>query len=386
MAEIKRSFITLYGPEVTRIGQDKQIDLVSYLPEYINNTDTEKLVEVFEEYLNEMYDGDRSYGLSAQDLDITYCMTSACSLSAVEHSYEHNSYIVSATSAISLDTPANDVKIIDLSGSCLINTKEISILEKIQRLTELVDPDYIPIELIQFYGSNLGFDNVDLSRDNVGYDYVGGNEEANQKKYLRFLMNNLSTWYEIKGTRSAIKLAMYSFGLVGDFVYYYTLDYMDKQGINSIDSLSPYLIKPGMSFQEIQEIKCILSQWEEFKYNRQKFWETLKALQKGFGDNWQTTNLNIESLVEDISDIPDNYFSTPHFKLYYDLEESGNYSIDVEKQNIIGKAILSIKAINQVFDGVTAKFNAYATLYVRPYVRTRKHLVLKSDGYADFYI
>jgi hypothetical protein len=182
-------------------------------------------------------------------------------------------------------------------------------------------------------------------------------------------------------------MLLFSFGILGDFVYYFTKDYLDPSLLENNLELSNYLIKDGITYKELQEIKCNLSQWEEFKNNKKKYFEMLKKLQTGINDNWQTTDLNQESTKEDISNIKDDFFSTPHFKLWFDIENSiGNLSQDLTKQNLIGKAVMNVKSINSVFDGVVGYFNAtLGNLYLIGYPRFKKHISLISDGYADFW-
>ena len=112
----------------------------------------------------------------------------------------------------------------------------------------------------------------------------------------------------------------------------------------------------------------------------------LKSLQMGVNNNWQLTDLNRTSTTEDIANIPDHFFSTPHFRLWFDIEQSiGNFSTDLEKQRLMGQAIMAIKPINTVFEGITAYFQVLVDMYLLPYPRFRKHMVLMSDGYADYW-
>ena len=51
-------------------------------------------------------------------------------------------------------------------SQCNVPTNTISILEKINRLTQLFDPWLMPIELVQLYAQNLGYD-VGLNREQI---------------------------------------------------------------------------------------------------------------------------------------------------------------------------------------------------------------------------
>ena len=416
---IKTKYIELYGPDDIRWGDCRNINLVDMLPNVLDDTDTSNLVSVYEEYLNEIYSGKCGYTIATSALSTTACDSSACSLSAVDNWYEHDTYISSAdsTSANELRTPGDDVKRSFIDNFCQIPKENISVLEKTNRLTELFDPDLIPIELIQFYAANLGYE-VGLSRDNVGInstDTQTTEDIINQKKYLRFMVRNLPTWYKIKTTRNSVKMMLYSFGLVGDFIYYFTRNYLDpttgiglntleyggqdvnnyggqdvnNYGISGTSGFNVYVINDNMTYKEVQELKCNLSQWEEFKENKKAYFNMLNDLQAAGNNDWMLTETNPISSKEDISNIPDNFFSTPHFRLWFDILESmttGNYSTDLHKQKLISEAIKAIKPINTVFEGVTGVYRTLVDMYMFPYSRVTKHITLLSDGYADWFM
>jgi len=399
---LKKNYISLFGPEHIRWGDCRDINLIDMIPQTLIGTDTETYIQVYQDYLNEMYAGSCGYTLGASALDTCACEVSACLLSAVNNFYEHQTYLSGGISANTLHTPTDDVEKVFLSDFCQIPRKKISVLEKAYRLTELFDPDLIPIELIQFYAQNLGYE-VGLSRDNVGLDFDGtqtvSQESINQKKYLRFMIRNLPTWYKIKTTRNSVKMMLYSFGLVGDFIYYFTRNYRDPKtgiGLNSLDSgtietsgLNNFAVTDDMTYKELQELKCNLSQWEEFKKNKKAYFNMLNDLQPTGNDDWLLTNVNPVSVKEDISNIPDEFFSSPHFRVWFDILESlatGNFTTDLHKQKLISEAIKAIKPINTVFEGITGVFKTLVDVYYVPVPRFRKHISLFSDGYADWYM
>lgn len=386
---IKYSYVNLYGPESIRYGTSRNINLTNFLPEYIQASDTKEIVQIFEDYLNDMYEGERGYTLGTSALSVTACDTSSCSFSAIDNDYSFNAYTSAGVSATVYETHTTDVERLFIDNACDSVCSDlhnrVSILEKINRLTELFDPDLIPIELIQFYANNLGY-NVGLNRENVGIDFKGSNEDINQKKYLRFMVSNLPTWYTVKTTRNSIRMMLYTFGLIGDFIYYYTSNYFNPNvSVADIDfNLSGMDIIDGMSFKKIQQIKCDLSLITDFKKNLKDYKDKLKQLQSGVNNNWLLTSFNPISTKEDISLIPDDFFSSPHFRLWFNIDESlGNFSTEIEKQQLIRNAIMAIKPINTVFEGVTGYISRRADLYVCPYVRLRGHIILNSDGYAD---
>jgi hypothetical protein len=109
-------------------------------------------------------------------------------------------------------------------------------------------------------------------------------------KYLRFMVANLPNWYKIKTTQNAIKVMLYSFGLIGDINEYYTYDYNTK--------------------------------WIIYGDDRLEF-------------------------------IPDNYYPTPHFAIKISIDDSiGSISFDNERRNNVIDAINSIRPINTVFKGL----------------------------------
>ena len=46
---------------------------------------------------------------------------------------------------------------------------------------------------------------------------------------------------------------------------------------------------------------------------------------------------------------------------------------------------MSIKPISTVFEGVTGYFQVLANMYMLPYPKFRKHVILMSSGYADYW-
>jgi hypothetical protein len=174
----EQEYIKLYGPDEIRYGECREINLTNFLPDYLDDTDVSRLLGVFEEYLNEMYEGRCGMTLDTSALPITACDSSACSLSAVDNTYEHLTLSGGGVSALTLSTPSFDPEEEFVDNACVPVTNRISILEKIFRLTELFDPDLIPIELMQFYAQNLGY-TVGLSRENVGFDVSAGDSVVN---------------------------------------------------------------------------------------------------------------------------------------------------------------------------------------------------------------
>jgi hypothetical protein len=109
-------------------------------------------------------------------------------------------------------------------------TCNLSILEKINKLESLHDIDTIDPIYVQNYANMLGY-GVDINNDELGTFttnsstvYADSNDEY-KNKILRFVIGNLPNWYAIKTTRNAVKMMLLSFGIIGDVIEYYTLDY-----------------------------------------------------------------------------------------------------------------------------------------------------------------
>lgn len=260
--------ITLSGPRdgTNRYYDEKILNLTEYLPNYLKEQEVYDLTEFFQDFLNNLY-GQYIYTTSAIDLE----------LSARE-------------------------------------ANKISILEKINRLTELHDPNYIDPEYIQFFANNLGY-NVDIQRGELGVvvdqDSENLSVQEDVKRYLRNIICELPNWYKIKTTDNAIKIMLYSFGLVGDLVTRYTSDY-------ATDS----------------------------------------------GQNWW----NYRPGQEALSLIPDGFYPTPHFAVRIDLDRSTvDFSQNEGIQYSVLRAVESIRPINNVLDGVMGTTLASQTLFVRNY-------------------
>jgi hypothetical protein len=278
--ELKTDYIIIEkSPE--RYGFGKKINLREFVPQFLRGSDTFYLVKMFEDYLNEMYYGEEGNIITTE--------------------------LVDGVEEISIQT---------------YKSIQISVLEKIYRLPELHDPDLMDIDKIQYFANNLGY-NVNVNKSQFGV--VGGNAD-DVDKYLRFMVSNLPNWYKIKSTRNSIKSMLFSFGLIGDIVYYYTKDY-DEDNNNWI-----------------------------------------------YGNVYfdQTEN----KLKEDLSKINNSWYPTPHFSVWYDINKSNtNFSYDTTKQKQIYNAIDSVRPVNTVFKGIignwqTLKHMGVATVHkVSKFVR-----------------
>lgn len=316
--ELKTDLITLDGPEENRYGKNKEIDLVTFLPQRLRNTETEEFLKIFEDFLNEMFDGLDGYINSEEDISIN---SSIVSDSKFEAPIQEKTYDIDSTQ---IDTEASDVDKIEIQSSVEEDNKKISILEKIKRLTELQDPDLIDLDYIQFFAKNLGY-NININRGEVIGDHFGnvGSVEdmstVDERKYLRFVVKNLPNWYKIKTTKNAIKVMLYSFGLVGDLVEMYTKDY-------------------------------------DMNYN-----------------NWIMVNDNLNN-------VDDSWYPTPHFSLLIDLDSSLDIAFDIKRKEKIINAIDSIRPINTVFRRLSGKLSRHQNIIVRGKTRFGQ---MKYVGYGS---
>lgn len=330
-------YITLCGPNMLgRFGACRNINLVEYLPLYLRGGETEEFLVLFEEFLNEMYDGLCGWQTTSVELPVTQdsiLINSRTNSATAELNF---SYDVSGTSAF---TEATDAEQLSLewptNTSYPTSAQKISILEKVARLTELHDPSLIDIEYIQFFASNLGY-NVNVSRDEIGVsgtttesfgttEFIGDCTESDINRYLRFVVENLPTWYKIKTTRNAVKVMLYSFGLVGDLIEYFTDNYK----------------------------------------------------QTSEGGHWRA------DFSGNLADINNDWFPTPHFVIYIDFDLSSDITFELRRRSKVVRAIDSIRPINTVFRRITGYVSRRIDLEVACYMRSSRYTVINSNGYSN---
>ena len=330
LCNYKQEYITLGGPSIGgRYGSNKQINLVDFLPQNVQTTDTKLFLQVFQDYLNEMFPGYDGFQLSGEDVTVSEIfMRSNNPIINKQQNDRLFTYDIPSVSSVPVDT--NEVKdiTIGLPSNYLDSDPRISILEKIKRLTELQDPDLIDIEYINFFAKNLGY-NIDIGRNEVVGDL--GNlasledpllSAMDQEKYLRFVVSNLPSWYKIKTTNNAVKVLLYSFGLVGELINIYTNDY---------------------------------------------------------NNNWVQDNYG--NLIE----IPDGYYPSSHFAININIEDSSDLSFDItRKQNVIN-AIESVRPINTVFEKLNGTIIFYKDMFVEPHVRCTRYIEVNSSNSDSWY-
>lgn len=293
----KTNYITICGQEQpVRIGDCSEINLTKFLPDYLKETEVYDLIEVFENQLNELYTGNCGY---------TYSST----------------------------TSASDIDIIRYNAPDDDNT--ISILEKIKRIRDLQDMDLIDVDNIEYLAGNMGYD-VDVDRSELGNLATGSTTQCSatdQEKYLRFMIRNLPTWYKIKTTRNAIKIMLYSFGMIGDISQYYTDSYLPDSE----------------------------------------------------GGKWRTSDIDQETYL--LSDIPKDFYPTPHFIIWVNLNKSNtNLSWEYDKRNKMINSIQSIRPANTVFRNLGGYISTTKNLKVNVHTRFHsRYLKIPANGDCDYW-
>jgi hypothetical protein len=325
---LSADYIELCGQAVARFGACRQIDLTSFLPDYVREHDTLQFTQFFEDFLNTLYAGACGVTISTS----AYSEASGTSGAATTADINVDEYTYTEPTITSTTDSCNLCSAWD-------QTRTISILEKIFRLTETHDPELIDLEFIQFFASNLGYD-VSVNRQemgNLGESTSGECSENNSEKYLRFMVENLPNWYKIKTTQNAIKVMLFSFGLIGDILNYYTRNYKT-----------------------------------DWRLSRPEYY---------------TSGTGEPVMREKLDTIPDNWYPTPHFAIWFDVRRSStNFSFNTEKQNAIIRAIDSIRPLNTVFEGVQAYLDGVVHSYARGISRVRKYIrVPDGDNRADWY-
>ncbi len=105
-----------------------------------------------------------------------------------------------------------------------LDGSKLTILEKVKKLTQMHDPDLIDYEYLQFFANYIGY-NIGITKDILSQ--INGEDENsdNVNKQIRQIVRELPNWYKIKSTRDAIRVMLYSFGIIGNMRQYYTNDY-----------------------------------------------------------------------------------------------------------------------------------------------------------------
>jgi hypothetical protein len=365
-----------------RFEDTRNINLTNFLPEYLQNSDISDFIGVFESFLNIMYSGVDGLQISEFPIkNIWRAGQSAISVDGLSPGLDiyitidpNLTYILNRKSVwVANDDPnvqiSGDIDYYDINsgdigmsvtsfvGSGLhsvwdvsladvvdnstgllfasaADDQKISILDKINRLTELHDPELIDIDYIQYFAHYLGY-NIEISRDQIGqFGTSYSDNEIDANKWLRFVVGNLPNWYKIKTTNNSIRMVLYSFGLIGDLVNYFTKDY-------------------GSNFE-----------------------------------NWKLdSNANLNG-------IHDDWYPTPHFSVKIDIDKSiaqtlpsGMTLLEVLMKNGEGicKAVEGMRPANTVFHKLSGYTKEDFTVYVGGNARFSRYIKVPSDGASDWW-
>jgi len=226
-------------------------------------------------------------------------------------------------------------KIVYVESDYTENNK-ISILEKIDRLQELQDPDLMDIDYLEYFADNLGYDiNINKSElgdlSSVNQDNICSADKA--QRYMRFAIRNLPIWYKIKTTRKSIRILLYSFGMIGDISTYYTNNYLPESE----------------------------------------------------GGKWIVPDFTMKS--DSLVNIPKEFYPTSHFGIWVDLNLSeNNLNWETAKREQIVNAIESIRPANTVFRKLGGYINTSINSYISMYTRFHsRYIKLPSNGDSDYW-
>jgi hypothetical protein len=192
---------------------------------------------------------------------------------------------------------------------------KISIMEKIDRLNELQDPDLMDVDYLEYFADNLGYD-ININKSELGdlsviSDGTSGCSDDDAERYMRFAIRNLPIWYKIKTTKKSIRIMLYSFGMIGDITSYYTNNYLPESE----------------------------------------------------GGKWVVPDFSMATT--ELTNIPKDFYPTPHFAVWVDLDLSeNNLNWETAKRTQIVNAIESIRPANTVFKKLGAYTKIQTNLYV----------------------
>lgn len=158
--------VEIPGRPQPRGGRCRLIDLRSWVPEYLRGEGFEDLVGSFETYLNEMFE-----------------------------------------------------------GPCVNNPEQlrISILQKIEDMSDLLDPNRVPIKLLHHLASNMGFDvaNSILRSSDLGTG------PADLRRYARMLVDSLPDIIRTKTTKDSMRGLIFCVGALANIKYQWTQHYSE---------------------------------------------------------------------------------------------------------------------------------------------------------------
>jgi len=208
-----------------------------------------------------------------------------------------------------------------------VDDMKYPLIEKIERLAYLKDPNVIDFEFINHLAKYMGYDMTPLVDDVAESIFYKTNEE--KEKSIRTIIKNLPYFNALRATKPGLESLLLTFGLVGKVVTLWT------------ESSKPYQdLIPDYMVREMQYIRM---------YDKN----------------------------------PATYVPTPHFKLDIDVEGNFDNQVTVREINKLTNNIEIYKPINTVFDGIITYIEA--TLKTAIYAGEMKAIGrMQADvGYKD---
>lgn len=183
-----------------------------------------------------------------------------------------------------------------------VDDMKYPLIEKIERLAYLKDPNVIDFEFINHLARYMGYDMTPLVDDVAESIFYKTNEE--KEKAIRSIIKNLPYFNALRSTKTGLESLLLTFGLVGKVVTLWT------------ESSKPYKdLIPDFMVRNMQYVKM---------YDK----------------------------------TPTTYVPTPHFKLDIDVEGNFDNQITVREVDKLTNNIEIYKPINTVFDGIVLYIEA----------------------------
>lgn len=200
----------------------------------------------------------------------------------------------------------------DMDSSFIgVSDMKYPMVEKIERLVYLKDPNVIDFEFITELARYMGYD-ITLLIDDIQQSAIYKTDKEKEMA-VRKTIQNLPQFYALKSTKSGLESMLLAFGIVGDIVTMWTD--ADKQ-------------------------------YEEFIPDYQ------------VRDTQYANLINLNKTIRMVS--------TPHFKLNIDIDGNFDNQLNGSELNRLRSSIVRYKPINTVFDDITLylKFTLRANIVV----------------------
>lgn len=349
---------------------NKKLDLQQYLPEYIRTTDGIQLdafLQVFEDYLNNMYEGNKSINYEyteVQDIDqfigseSFYIQNTSEVVDGDEpiEVWRNDAGPIAAVIQNVSDQVPEPIPELDFPlgrtfiwESEVVGDGKIGILEKIHRIINLVDGTMVPDKLMYQTANQLGYDQNTqlLNYNNFGqnpwdYFYAGDEYLASDQpddlinERIKFMIDNLPQWYTQKVTRRGLKILLFAANIIGNVASEYTKNYSTNlKDWSNIDLAVSDTIGDGGR-------NVIFEDFESFLAGQQP------------GENRK------------------EWYPSPHFNIWIDLNATSQ-AVDYEilfgeSENSLSNIMHNTRPVNTVYEGLISVYttrNQYYYNYVQ---------------------